>query len=173
MTAIAAGVIQETHEEPRGPLAPEISGRLKSYYEWDGAGIWRPAGAGGAMHGGRKIKAIRYGFDDTTLYVRVDVHEAPAGAQLAVEFVAPPGVRVEVEQGGTAPSSGPEGAQAAWQTLVEVAIPLAHLGGAPGGRLEFLVLLRESGHVVECAPEGRPLAIEIPGPDFEARHWSA
>ena len=63
--------------------------------------------------------------------------------------------------------------QTAWDKLAEIAIPLARIGAKPGGRVRWLVLLREGEHVVECAPEGRPLEVEIPGPDFEARHWSA
>lgn len=171
LTAIASGAVQEVHEEPRGPLAPDISGRLTHYYEWDGAGIWRPAGAGGAMHGGRRIQAIRYGFDDTMLYVRVDVVDPGSKARLELEFDSPTPTHVAIDHGATKDASAE--VQIAWDRVAEAAIPLAKIGARPGERVRWLALLREGGHVVECAPEGQPLEIEIPGPDFQAKHWSA
>jgi alpha-amylase/alpha-mannosidase (GH57 family) len=171
LTAIATGAVLEVHEEPRGPLAPDISGRLTHYYEWDGAGSWRPAGAGGAMHGGRRIKAIRYGFDETTLFVRVDVDAPHDRQRLELEFDSPTPTHVSIAHGAVADPTAE--VQTAWDTLAEIAIPLAKIGARPGERVRWLVLLREGEHVVECAPEGRPLEVEVPGPDYEARHWSA
>jgi alpha-amylase/alpha-mannosidase (GH57 family) len=171
LTAIASAAVVEVHEEPRAPLAPDISGRLTHYYEWDGAGIWRPAGAGGAMHGGRRIKAIRYGFDDTTLYVRVDVDSPRDGQSLELDFHSPTPAQVLITHGARVDPDAE--VQTAWDRLAEIAIPLAKIGARPGERVRWLVLLRDGEHVVECAPEGLPLEVEVPGPDFAARHWSA
>jgi hypothetical protein len=123
------------------------------------------------MHGGRRIKAIRYGFDDTTLFVRVDVDAPKDGERLELEFDSPTPAHVSIAHGATADPAA--AVQTAWHTLAEVAIPLEQIGAKPGERVRWLVLLRASGHVVECAPEGRPLEVEVPGPDFQARHWSA
>ncbi len=157
-----------------------MSGRLRSYYEWSGAGVWRPAGAGGAMHGGRRVEAIHYGFDEERLAVRVDLAGESPGTTVGLEFLEPPGPRVEVARGGGAPirstaaDGAPlEGAVAAWDTVCEFGVPFRALGVEPGFRVTWVVTVREGGHVVESAPESSPLVVEAPGPETRREFWSA
>ncbi|MGH7726345.1 MAG: hypothetical protein ACREOU_13035 [Candidatus Eiseniibacteriota bacterium] len=192
--------VREERTAPRAVLMPSINGRHSSYYEWNGAGRWRPAGAGGAMHAGRLIRELDFGFDERNLYVRVQVDPAwpvDGKTSLSVEFLEPAGPRLVVERGGSgyrfeSPGSSPRigstdggpadpsgagvtalGVRAAWESVCEAAIPFAYLGVTQGRAVRWVVVLRTGSHVIETAPEGEPLAIEVPGPDLEARFWSA
>ena len=177
--------VSEERKSPTGLLSPTINGRLSHFYEWDGAGRWRPAAAGGSMHAGGsgpRVRAILYGFDEERLSVRVDLDPGPAGAttSVALELVEPASVHVEVAHGtdrplrSTRPDGGPlEGVAAAWEGVCEFAVPFRALGVEPGARIAWIVTVREAGRVVETAPAHTPLAIEAPGPDVRARYWSA
>jgi hypothetical protein len=172
--------VSEERRAPTALVSPSVSGRLVSFYEWGGAGRWSPAGAGGAMHGGRRVEAIHYGFDEARLFVRVDLAAASPEATVSLEFLEPPGPRIEVVRGATTPlrasaaDGAPlEGAAAAWDAVCEFAVPFASLGVEPAFRVAWVVIVREAGHVVESAPEHTPLVVEAPGPDTPAHYWSA
>jgi len=74
----------ELHEPPSNPIHATIDGEVTSYFEWLGAGRYRPDPRSGAMHGGESpVREILYGTDGPTLYVRVD---ADPGPQFGIEF---------------------------------------------------------------------------------------
>jgi alpha-amylase/alpha-mannosidase (GH57 family) len=182
-SAFGLARVSEERTAPSGLVSPTINGRLSHFYEWDGAGRWRPAAAGGAMHGGGagpRVRAILHGFDEERLSVRADLDRGSPETSVALEFVDPAGFHVEVARGGdaplrsTSPGGGPiVGASAAWEGVCEFAVPFRALGVEPGARIAWIVTVRESGHVVETAPAHTPLSIEVPGPDVRARYWSA
>lgn len=182
LTPIGASPVNEERTAPRAVLLPSINGRLTSYYEWNGAGRWRPAGAGGAMHANRHVREIDYGYDERNLYVRVQLAAASPRTIVGVEFLEPEGYRVLVERNGNAvrveapEAASPDGKQnvrAAWETVVEMAVPFAFLARSRGQAVRWVVTVREGPHVTESAPDGDPLGVEVPGPDLEARFWSA
>jgi alpha-amylase/alpha-mannosidase (GH57 family) len=74
----------ELNEPPSNPIHAVIDGEVTSYFEWLGAGRYRPDPRSGAMHGGESpVREILYGTDGLNLYVRVD---AAPGAQFGIEF---------------------------------------------------------------------------------------
>lgn len=179
-TAFGVARVSEDRRVPTALVAPKVSGRLGHYYEWNGAGVWRPAGAGGAMHGGRRIVAILHGFDEKTLFVRADLEHVAATTSVGLEFLEPPGFRIEIAAGpgqaplSTDPSGAPiAGAAAALETLAEFSLPFASLGVEPGFRVTFVITVRKDGHVVESAPEHSPIVVEAPGPNVGMGYWSA
>ena len=175
-TAFGIARAGEERKPPTSLVAPRVSGRVGHYYEWTGAGVWRPAGAGGAMHGGRRVLAIHHGFDEEKLFVRVDLEGASSGMTVGLEFVEPTGFRMEVSTEG-ARSVGADGApianaEAALDVIAEFAVPFASLGVEPGFRVSFVITVREADHVVASAPEDAPIIVETPGPNVGVRYWS-
>ena len=63
----------EMHEPPSNPIHATLDGEVTSYFEWLGAGRYRPDLRSGAMHGGESpVHEILYGTDAENLYVRID-----------------------------------------------------------------------------------------------------
>jgi len=74
----------EQREDPVNPIRPVIDGNVTSYFEWMGAGRYRPDPRSGSMHGGFVVaREMFYGCDDGNLYIRLD---GAATANLSVEF---------------------------------------------------------------------------------------
>lgn len=170
--------------EPTSLIRPMIDGRLTRYYEWHGAGSWQ-AGGGGAMHrvSAPLASALHFGFDAGHLYLRVDF--AGEGApveevEIEIETLAP--VPLTLDAGRLRPGrwrigratgdrTEPVG-EAAFEDVLELAIPFAALGAAAGQALDLLVHFDRGGERLESLPEGQPLRVTPPGADWEARNWS-
>ena len=73
----------EFHEPPSNPIHPTLDGEVTNYFEWMGAGRYRPDPRSGAMHGGAPVHEMFYGLDDAHLYVRID---GDRSASYRVEF---------------------------------------------------------------------------------------
>jgi len=83
------------HQPPTGLIHPSIEGEVSSYFEWLGAGIYRPDQRQGAMHGREfLVKELHYGSDEATLYVRLDLDQPGPGALAGTE------IRMAMEGGG-------------------------------------------------------------------------
>jgi alpha-amylase/alpha-mannosidase (GH57 family) len=82
----------EFHEAPANPIHATIDGEVTSYFEWMGAGRYRPDPRSGAMHGGESpLREMFYGSDGTSLFVRLDMNmdlnvDGNVDAQFGVEF---------------------------------------------------------------------------------------
>jgi alpha-amylase/alpha-mannosidase (GH57 family) len=83
----------EFHQPPQNEIQATIDGHVTSYFEWMGAGRYRPDPRSGAMHGGSApLQELFYGCDDTHVYIRLD---GAGDARVTVEFDSGP-VGVEV-----------------------------------------------------------------------------
>jgi alpha-amylase/alpha-mannosidase (GH57 family) len=75
----------EIHEKPQNPIHVTLDGEITSYFEWMGAGRYRPDPRSGAMHGGAPpVWEMLYGCDGESIAVRLD--GAEAGLKIEVEF---------------------------------------------------------------------------------------
>jgi alpha-amylase/alpha-mannosidase (GH57 family) len=96
----------ELREPPSNPIHATIDGQVTSYFEWLGAGRYRPDPRSGAMHGGESpVREILYGGDGQNLYVRVEAEPGPA---FGIEF-----------------ESGPAQTTVAAKQIIEMSAPLA------------------------------------------------
>jgi len=95
----------ELHERPVNPIHASIDGRVTSYFEWLGAGRYRPDPRSGAMHGSESAHEILYGTDGQNLFVRVD---ADGDTRFGIEF-----------------ENGPAQVTMAANQIVEMSTPLA------------------------------------------------
>jgi len=74
----------EYHVVPSNPIHATLDGEVTSYFEWLGAGEYRPDMRSGAMHGGgSSVREMFYGSDGHNLYVRLDTE---AAGQFGIEF---------------------------------------------------------------------------------------
>ena len=62
-----------SHQPPAHSIRPVIDGEVTSYFEWMGAGHYRPDQRSGAMHGHRLlVRDLYYGAGGGNLYLRLD-----------------------------------------------------------------------------------------------------
>jgi alpha-amylase/alpha-mannosidase (GH57 family) len=110
---LKAGVPDLNHP-PTHPIHPVIDGQVTSYFEWAGAGRYRPDNRSGAMHSAEpKLRDIYYGADGENLYLRLDADEA-------FQFHL---LELRTETGTVSLLSNPS-VQFAKQKITEIRVPL-------------------------------------------------
>jgi alpha-amylase/alpha-mannosidase (GH57 family) len=77
--------VGEIHEPPQNPIRITLDGEVTSYFEWMGAGRYRPDSRSGAMHGGSPpAREMYYGCDGECVAIRLD--GVSPGVAIRVEF---------------------------------------------------------------------------------------
>jgi alpha-amylase/alpha-mannosidase (GH57 family) len=188
-----------TQTPPTALLAPTLDGDETSYFEWLGAGAFEVREVHGAMHQTTRrssiLTLVQFGFGRARdrLYVRLD-SERRLGELLAdgytfsLKFLDPGGVRFAVgmtmgqvvgsfldrtPKGDGWTDRGPDGASIAAGNILEIALPLAALGGSPERLAFFVIVLGPDRSEVESHPAHHPIEAAVPDSLFEARHWTA
>jgi alpha-amylase/alpha-mannosidase (GH57 family) len=114
-----------SHTPASGPLSPTVNGVVDSYFEWLGAGIYRMDRRSGSMHGKRAlVKELRYGANDSNLFLRIDFAEAPAtleGLEIQVESQARKELSVAITSGTAVVKAG--SGKAAYRDVLEIELP--------------------------------------------------
>jgi alpha-amylase/alpha-mannosidase (GH57 family) len=169
--------------EPTLLLTPTIDGRETTFFEWQGAGVYRPGQTRGSMFGGAQaFESLRFGFDLGHLYLRLDPAEAPQRASelcgsVRVELVAAD-VQAQVDfpvvpDGSEQP--GRRGAaqlgRAAFARVLELALPFEPLGLRPGARLAVALHVFRGEVELERLPRYGYVTLTVPDQDFERVHW--
>jgi hypothetical protein len=171
--------------EPTQLVRPVIDGHDPTWFEWQGAGRYRPTQDQGAMFGAvQGFAELHWGFDERHLYLRLDPVPPPEGA---VAPPAPARVRVlllgargplrldyELPADGTPRPGrlqGREVGTAAFLKLVEIAVPLADLDLRAGDELALALEAGRSEADMERLPRSGYLALTVPGDDFDRIHW--
>jgi alpha-amylase/alpha-mannosidase (GH57 family) len=182
-------------QEPRAFLKPNIDGRESSYYEWVDAGIYDATREGGAMWKREVfIKAIRYGFDEATLYLRIDPLKKEelrrdTDYRIHIHFMEPRDCRLSfsLNQGDGAPQKfelgqrmpdGRFGKKVPYSTIaidriVELAVPFRDLGFTRGDEVGFYLQVKTGTMEWERHPRGGYISFVVPGEDFELQRWTA
>jgi alpha-amylase/alpha-mannosidase (GH57 family) len=169
--------------EPTVLLAPRVDGRETTFFEWQGAGLYRPGQHRGSMYGGAQaFCALHFGFDLERLYLRLDPAESPARtAEVASD------VRIAFHAGDrtvavTLPVA-PDGkvhlgrldeaavGEACFGEVLEAAVPFAQVGFTPGARAAFSIHVRRGEVEVERLPRYGFVVFAVPDQDFERIHW--
>lgn len=170
--------------EPTLLLTPVVDGRETDFFEWQGSGLYRPGQPRGSMYGGAQAFAsLRFAFDLEALHLRLDPAESPGrsaevGNHLRVEILARERqVEVDLElrpDGVVRPgraSTGQEAGRAAFVDVLEVSIPFAALGLAPGDKVALAVHVLQSMVEVERLPRYGFVTLAAPDADFEGVNW--
>lgn len=181
---------------PRRLISPRIDGEAQVYFEWSGAGLYRPAqNVGGSMYQGSAVfvQAL-YGFSLGELFLRLD--PAP-GAELRGElrlllsrdrapgtppWTAQSGLREEktltaqLRTGGQeCPVLDERGAPCGLLrcgSVVELSVSLTALGLHAADRVGLLVRLTRDGAEVDRLPRYGELELQVPDPGFDRAHWT-
>ena len=182
-------------QSPSWYIRPRINGTLSSYFEWGSATRYQPASDFGAMHrsGDPVLTCLYYGFDESTLYLRIDLHarifDAPQDPielelmfpekQRKVSLVVFPSdqtIRAAIGRVGETLQTNhaatmPDAIRAAFRQVVELGIPFQELACEGDDRIQFSVALRAQGATGERYPAYGAFLADLPGPDFEERMW--
>ena len=196
ITNISAGAVSAQIVAPTARISPTLDGEDSSYFEWRCAGSIEVRPVSGAMHQIDRealVTRVRFGFDASSLYLRVDTN-GPArellaqGWSLTIHFLRPTGLRLRC----AATAVGGVGAEfwqlsgESWQVMpgskaevaaariVELRVPLNALGDESIAELSFFVAMNGPDQVeAERHPSGQPVALTIPDAGFEVWNWSA
>jgi hypothetical protein len=186
---------------PQVSLSVHIDGQITNYFEWLGAGRYRPDKEGGVMTAAQAslVDQIFFGYDKKNLCVRIDlrsganpaVHDAPDNRSaaphqikgIALRFTAPQGLSMTIEpplptdpQGGvTLDFEGPwrDGgdAEIAWRDVLELAIPLSLMGVAPGQEIGFYIEVVAPDRPTERYPRSCSLDFAAPAENAHEHEW--
>jgi hypothetical protein len=170
---------------------------VTSYFEWLAAGSFEVRSVAGAMQRSDRaqplVRHVRFGFDAERLFVCVE-GQGPMrsllgdGREVSLTFLAPADLRFVVRQtagalaglfatrhptAGHWVEDGARGASVAAGSILEIALPLAALGVAPGALITFFVAVGQGETEFERHPSDRPIQVNLPDAAFGARLWSA
>ncbi|HET8646260.1 MAG TPA: glycoside hydrolase, partial [Vicinamibacteria bacterium] len=170
-TLITTRPVEPGISAPRGPLHPELDGRITSDEEWAGAGVHRVPAAVSMGRAGHGLRQVRFGSGGGQLHLLLETSgpaaQVLATSELTVAFrgaelryrVGGNGALVREEGSGGGWRPAPSAARAACGEAVELAIPLAELPRNGQSVVMFQVGLLEGGVEVERHPEAAPIAV--------------
>lgn len=152
------------HEPPTGFIVPQIDGEITSYFEWLGAGVFRPDQRQGSMHGRQYlVRDLLYGSDGTQVYLRLDLCNNAPGAHAGIEVrVSIEGSGREVEFHAQLTSSGAElvdhgatieTAYCHYKRIFEMSIDLELLTIDPATPVRIQLSLWRDGLPIDALPE--------------------
>ena len=160
-------VVLAAQTSPSSPVNAKINGRVDSYFEWMGAGVFRVDSRQGAMHGKRElVKQLRFGTDGSRLCILVEFTDEPlegvqvslASRQAGVDRV----LAVEFAGGLVRIASGV--GEAAYVDVLEMAVPISGEEHA-----EFQLSFWQNGLPVEAVPPQEMLRVQA----AEPASWNA
>ncbi len=161
---------QAASRPPEGALTPQIDGLVTSYFEWLGAGFYRPVYREGAMHGRRTVLSqVFFGRDAERFSLRVDFHnlsgENPERFELRLGLRETGAPAVQVRFGRTDAPNGWQceirplhdmpailRGEAALGKIFEMRLPFVAMGLPTDQPFEFQVSLWEDNVPVETLP---------------------
>jgi len=178
---------QVTH--PLSLLRPTLDGAVTDFFEWRGAGTINPNPPLGAMWKAEGLfTAICFGFDLERLYLRLDPDASFLGQQADIRlewWLQTPihSYRLEItpsspdhyvlsqrHDGGRWQYVG-RSDRIVWHQVLELALPFKELHLEEGQVLQMTLLVRRHGLEIARYPRNQPVAVTVPGPEFEATVW--
>jgi alpha-amylase/alpha-mannosidase (GH57 family) len=194
---ITVGAAAAAQADATGLISPQIDGEETSYFEWLGAGLLEVREVAGAMHQADRrqaaLTAVRFGFDQSMMYVRLDgvrsgVELFDEGLSVAITFIQPAGLRVVIARAHQSleaslwvRTNGQPWVRrdtpllsVAAVTVIELGIDLAVIGVGSAAPLSFFVTVYDaSGTETERHPPHRPIETTVPDASFASRNWTA
>jgi alpha-amylase/alpha-mannosidase (GH57 family) len=186
---IAKFRVEVVSVSPLNTLAPQVDGRVSSYFEWMGAGIYSPITRATTMHGQAPLlHELYYGRNATNFYLRVDFTSPPSGlsdkvalriglrerehsrsavVRFAKEEALPPSQtatagKAVLLQAEPAAADSPSIGEAWCGKILEVALNLQALGISADRAFQFQVSLWQEGLPLESLPLDGWLSVPEP-----------
>ncbi len=148
--------------KPTRHIHPSVDGARRSAYEWNGAGYFDALSSGGAMHQvSTVVRRIYYGYDEKSLYLRVDTSKPLTEKQrYLVRFTEPFEMLLEFSRSSLSvkrvdsqqPAIFSCSLNYAIGEVFEVSMSLSSFGWQLGSRLAFDVTILEDGREIESLP---------------------
>ena len=175
--------------QPLSLLRPTIDGIVTNFFEWRGAGTINPNPPLGAMWKAEGLfSAICFGFDLEHLFLRLDPATSLLSqkADLRIEYWLQTPVRsYRLEMSFTSPDhyvlserrddggwqEVSRSTRIAWHQVLELALPFKELQVEEGQILHMTLIVRRDGLETARYPRHQPVALSVPGPEFEATVW--
>ena len=173
---------------PTGSINARIDGRTPGYFDWIGAGRYRPDKDGGVMTaaGRAPIQQIFFGYGGDSLFIRADLIEdvlnplnAAPGECATVRFIEPRDLSFEFCTGRNARMvfegmwKDPQRVQVAWNEILELKIPFDCLGVLPGKELAFYLEFNTEHAATERFPRSSPFQFTVPQANSDLFEWMA
>lgn len=172
----------------RGFINPKIDGIVTSYYEWYQGAYLSVGKSGGSMHKAESlISYIYYGFNEDTLFLRVDpkasFNNFPAETILSINIIRPSSFRINViPEGRFITAELFEKKDETWikikditavamQDILEIAIPFKDINAKKKDELNLFISALKGEETIERYPWRGYISITVPTPDFEAIMW--
>jgi len=161
--------------EPINLIYPVVDGRVTNYFDWMGAGYVEGKGRGAAMHeGSALIKGLYYGFNEWSLFLRIDVGKAFIADMDEVSFEIGLLLKETYKivyrvKGGKLESSLP--VRAAFSDVLEMEIRFDDLKAKKGDKITLWTSLKINDMVADRVPKRGYLALHMPSEDFEMENW--
>jgi alpha-amylase/alpha-mannosidase (GH57 family) len=186
---IARSEVAVEARKPTDLITPVIDGKITSYYEWVGAGVYEAGRGMVAMyHSERFVEAVHFGCDVRNFYLRVDFRrksKPPSNGVLRVTFIQPHHRAIVVsrlrrgqpacELWDTNPDAAPKKLgqikDIRFEEIIELAIPLSALGWSQREEVAFFVRLLEGELELERLPDLGALSFTVPDEKFELENW--
>ena len=181
---------------PRRLIAPHIDGYAHGFYEWSGAGLYRPGQAvGGSMYqGSSAFVQAWFGFSASEFFLRLDPAvgaELRGDLRILLSRERLPGapstwrntsareektLRMSLAAAGVAcPVLDDRGAQCGagrCGDIVELSVSLSALQVLPADRMGMLVRFMRDEVEIDRLPRYGELELLVPDQNFERAHWN-
>jgi alpha-amylase/alpha-mannosidase (GH57 family) len=175
------------HTQPRSFLRMNVDGK-RNFYDWLMAGVYTAGSERGTMTKVTTglIKHVCFGFNEDTLFVRLDTlgpasEEFKAVDELRIRFIEPDGTEIRIPLQDGAPGKiallrdgtlePPPTFQVGIGAIVELGIPLQTIGVRHGEPLQWFVELYSNRQSIDRAPGEGVIDTVVPTPDFDYRMW--
>ena len=161
--------------EPINLIYPIVDGTVTNYFDWMGSGFVEGKGRGAAMHESAVlIKGLYYGFNERSLFLRIDVGRAFIADMEEVSFeisllLTETYKIVYRVKGKVLESTLP--VKAVFSDVLEVEVRFDDLKAGRGDRITLWTSLKINDMAVDRIPKRGYLALEAPSADFEMENW--
>ena len=161
--------------EPIDFIYPRIDGKVTSYFDWIGSGFVEGKGHGVAMHDTvTLIKGCYYGFNEESLFLRVDIDrqfiENLDDVSFEINMVTSSSQKVVYHvKGGVKETALP--VSIAYSDILEMECPLQALGTKTGEKINIWLSLRINDMVVDRLPKRGYISVKVPSESFEMEMW--
>jgi alpha-amylase/alpha-mannosidase (GH57 family) len=174
------------YQRPIEFINPTIDGRITSFYEWMGAGVFDASRAMVTMYRTERfIDFVHFGFDAKNFYLRLDMNEKAGklgqDSTITIQFLRPEKVtirfqvgehgKVDVLQGERILKVGDNQVAVSFGKNTEVQVSQYLLGWKAKVNVSFYVGVTVGTVEVERQPSSGSLDFESPGQDFESENW--
>ena len=153
---------------PDSFITPSIDGLLTHFYEWAGAGAFDTKKVGNSMHRvDRYADTIRFGFDKTYFYIRLDFInkkelESLKEPKLRICFYDAKKPELNIELFLNKLRVDTDNFNFAFDEIIELAVKRSFILEDGKGEFDFNMILTDGNNKLEKIPSIKPIKVDLP-----------